>query len=182
MSVVHSRARILALYRSCLRSKQRIPDPEQRLVYDEYIRKAFRSKQHLIPGSKQANLAIEDAQEQLERMDYYHSIRELKEQERQEANKPNAAKESSSKIQSDKRTALLISDPSEKYETVRKWLLDAVPQLHDEDVNVYASKLVEDGFDSNEMLRTELLEEDLKFMKKAHLRALIRAKDIPENR
>jgi hypothetical protein len=72
---------VLRLYKDCLKSAFRIPDPSQRAVYIEYTREGFRSKRasHLVPESVEAIRAIGDAQEQLESMNYYHSIREMKE-------------------------------------------------------------------------------------------------------
>jgi hypothetical protein len=158
---------------------RRIPDPEQRMIYDVYVRDGFRSKQDLIPDSRQAIRAVQDAMEQVERMNYFHSIREMKEEQRRpKENYPykeqqkSSAEESS--IPGDGPSAL----HQEKYDIVQKWLVVAIPHLHTDDIALYVSQLVDDGFDSLEMLENELLQEDLTFMKKAHQRALIRAKGI----
>ena len=79
-----SRGEILSLYKRCLRSMMRIPDVDQRAVYRVYVRDGFRDKVALPEGCKQATNAINDAREQLERMDYYHSIREMKERQKVE--------------------------------------------------------------------------------------------------
>jgi hypothetical protein len=185
---------------------KRIPDTEQRMVYDVYVRDGFRSKQNLIPGSRQAIRAVEDAMEQVESMNYYHSIREMKEEQRRSKenypSKPSkgqqkvSAEESQSSIPGDGPTATdspntyTSSTPpdaseklpsalhQEKCEIVQKWLVAASPHLHTDDITLYALRLVDDGFDSFEMLETELLQEDLTFMKKAHQRALVRVKGI----
>jgi hypothetical protein len=73
-----ARHAVLRLYKNCLKSVLRIPDPSQRAVYIEYTREGFRYK-NLVPESVEANRAIGDTQEQLESMNYYHSIREMKE-------------------------------------------------------------------------------------------------------
>ena len=73
-----SRHAALSLYRSCLRSVKRIPEPDHRVEYALYVRQGFRDKSKLVEGSRQANSALEDAREQLERMNYYHSVREGK--------------------------------------------------------------------------------------------------------
>jgi len=43
-----------------------------------------------------------------------------------------------------------------------------------DDVEAYSARLVDDGFDSLQMLMEQLEEDDLDFMKKAHKRALVR--------
>lgn len=47
---------------------------------------------------------------------------------------------------------------------VRQWLLYHLPKLKPKDVEIYTKRLVEDGFDSGEMLE-EVVEDDLEFMK-----------------
>ena len=61
-------------------------------------------------------------------------------------------------------------------QAVRDWLSGAVPYLQQDDVRRYSLHLVEDGFDSAEILNDHLLEVDLGFMKTAHRRALVAAK------
>ena len=59
----------------------------------------------------------------------------------------------------------------EAYEEVEQWLLSHLPRLQKTDVSNYCWSLIDEGFDSAEML--QLLEfDDLHFMKKAHRRAL----------
>jgi hypothetical protein len=79
-----ARHAVFRLYKGCLKSALRIPDPSQRAVYIEYTRAGFRDKRarNLFPESVEAIRAIAAAQEQLESMNYYHSIRELKLKER----------------------------------------------------------------------------------------------------
>ena len=152
----------------------RIPDPAQRQMYDIYLKTSFRAKQHLVPESRQAIFAIDDAREQLERMNYFHSIREEKQRQQQ------VSKASNDKVVRPAPT--LTKDPtnanSTKKGVVQNWLKEALPHLHDDDLTRYTSRLVEDGFDSVELLETDLVEEDMDFMKKAHRRALIRVKGI----
>jgi len=69
------------------------------------------------------------------------------------------------------------SDPSEQpsHEAVMSWLLTNLPQLQEEDAIAYFNCLLEDGFDSIDMLDEVVLEEDLYFMKRGHQRALMRS-------
>ncbi|KAL7539816.1 hypothetical protein ACHAXR_009636 [Thalassiosira sp. AJA248-18] len=60
------------------------------------------------------------------------------------------------------------------YEEVMYWILTHLPQLQEEDAISYFNSLLEDGFDSIEMC-SEVLEEDLYFMKKGHARSLLRS-------
>ena len=60
-------SKILFLYKQCLRSAQRIPELDQRDTYQSYIRQGFRD----VKQGRQAVMAMKDAEEQLERMDYY---------------------------------------------------------------------------------------------------------------
>ena len=66
----------------------------------------------------------------------------------------------------------------ERAREVRAWIESAVPHMYPDDTASYAGTLVRDGFDSIGMIESELEEEDLAFMKKAHRRALIRARGI----
>ena len=60
----------------------------------------------------------------------------------------------------------------ESQDEVRDWILSHLPRLTEEDVAKYCTCLVQDGFDSTDVL-TAVNEEDLHFMKKAHKRVLI---------
>jgi hypothetical protein len=159
---------------------QRIPDLSQRATYDIYLRGSFKGKGNLVPNSREAIMAIEDAVEQLESMDYYHSIREEKERRQTETDDTAKSPSSTPNHHHLVSTSGSITSmaASEKSTIVEKWLTEALPQLHADDIAAYSSLLVEDGFDSVEVLETELLAEDLDFMKKAHRRALIRVKDL----
>ena len=64
---------------------------------------------------------------------------------------------------------------------VQNWLTKTLPQLYADDAAIYARSFVKEGFDSVQMLEGELLGDDLAFMKKAHRRALIRAKSLKES-
>jgi hypothetical protein len=82
LSSTAARHAVLRLYKGCLKSALRSPDPSQRAVYIEYTREGFRNPRarNLVPESVEAIRAIGAAQEQLESMNYYHSIRVLKEE------------------------------------------------------------------------------------------------------
>lgn len=75
-----AKRQVLTLYRECLRSAHRIPDGSQRATYLDYTRQGFRDRAKLPPDSSEALRAKTNAEEQLERMNYYHSIRDIKEQ------------------------------------------------------------------------------------------------------
>ena len=61
----------------------------------------------------------------------------------------------------------------EKEKTVESFLITSVPCIYMDDVRTYTTRLVDDGFDSLQMLMDQLEEDDLHFMKKAHKRALL---------
>lgn len=83
--------KVLQLYRECLKSAHRIPDGSQRATYLDYTRQGFRDRARLPYDTNEALRAIRDAEEQLERMNYYHSIREMKEQAKPHWNDANTA-------------------------------------------------------------------------------------------
>ena len=70
------------------------------------------------------------------------------------------------------RTLNLYLTRKESQDEVRDWILSHLPRLTEEDVAKYCTCLVQDGFDSTDVL-TAVNEEDLHFMKKAHKRVLI---------
>lgn len=178
------RSAILRLYRQCLKSVNRIPDTEQRFMYDSYVKDGFRSKQALPSESRQAKAAIADATEQLERMNYYHSIRERKEQELKDTNVSGRSErmETMNDVRQAARapeetvieTDRLISIDDNKKKIVKEWLQFYLPNLYSDDLEMYACHLIQEGFDSKQMLEEELLKEDLHFMKSAHRRVLLR--------
>lgn len=177
----YGRRQVLSLYRSCRRSMFRIPDPAQRQMYETHLKSSFRAKRHLVPESREAIFAIDDAREQLDRMDYFHSIREEKERQQELSTRSNKEAVSSGLALSYRQEPALVKDDTgdvddRKIEIVQSWLKEALPQLYADDLARYTSHLVMDGFDSTELLETELIKEDLNFMKKAHRRALIRIK------
>ena len=178
-----NRSEILSLYRRCLRSMLRIPDVDQRAVYRVYVRDAFRDKATLAAGCKQAANAISDAREQLERMDYYHSIREMKERQKLERQGNGiiggAGKRKEPYQPKSDRTIVQTNEDEnagkdERCLFARQWLLNLIPHLHKEDVAAYSERLVNDGFDCEESF-VELQVEDLDFMKVAHKRMVVRA-------
>ena len=166
-------SKCLSLYRKCLRSAYRIPEADQRLTYLSYTRQGFRDKQNLDPESRHAVLAFKDAEEQLERMDYYHSIREEKmriKQQQQQQQQQEAI------VSVPDSTKLLVNSDfvDDRAKMIRQWLHEAIPDLHDDDTNQYIQQLIEDGFDTLTLLLNELLIEDLVFMKKGHKRAVVK--------
>ena len=66
------------------------------------------------------------------------------------------------------------SSSSSSFDEVMYWLLTHLPNLQEEDAISYFHYLLEDGFDTVDILQ-ELLEEDLYFMKKGHRRAMMRS-------
>ena len=60
---------------------------------------------------------------------------------------------------------------AEKAETIHMWLGAALPDLSVKDKTAYASKLLDDGFDTLELL-SSVHPSDLEFMKKGHKRAI----------
>lgn len=71
--------------------------------------------------------------------------------------------------------ALTASDSLrlEKEKAVQSFLITSLPCIYMDDVRDYTKRLVNDGFDSLQMLTEQLEENDLDFMKKAHKRALL---------
>lgn len=61
---------------------------------------------------------------------------------------------------------------SEAQLTVEKWLKNELPNLNSDDLTSYSKRLLDDGFDSAEML-DHLEAGDVDFMKKAHRRVLV---------
>jgi len=175
-----SRHAARSLYRSCLRSVKRIPEPDHRLEYEKYTRQGFRDKRKLVEGSRQAIVALEDAREQLERMNYYHSIREGKEAARQQQQKENSKDhimltENVTHITTNTATTITPTLSSPTIKMIHTWLEKALPQLSDPDKNHYTTCLLEDGFDSMDLLQKDLVPgQDLEFMKKGHQRAIRR--------
>jgi Complex 1 protein (LYR family) len=165
-----SRFKILHLYKQCLRSVQRIPEADQRLTYLSYTRLGFRDKQHLVPDSKHAVIAFKDAEEQSERMNYYHSVREEQLRiatEKRQATAPamvDAPKAEDAFSETDEKSQAIM--------IIRQWLLEAIPDLKVPDTSRYIQRLIDDGFDTVTLLRNQLQIEDLEFMKKGHKRAV----------
>ena len=61
----------------------------------------------------------------------------------------------------------------QKEKIVQSFLITSLPSIYMDDVEAYSARLVDDGFDSLQMLMEQLEEDDLDFMKKAHKRALL---------
>ncbi len=75
-------------------------------------------------------------------------------------------------------TAAAVVSVVNREQVVRAWLLKYLPTLREDDLNLYTHRLVEDGFDSVDMLEHELVEDDLAFMRKAHKRSMGRKKNF----
>ena len=72
--------------------------------------------------------------------------------------------------QRDNEEKFLTNDRA--YEEVMQWLLAYLPRLQEDDAKKYCEHLMEDGFDSIDVLGG-VREDDLDFMKKGHKRMLI---------
>lgn len=175
-----SRSAVLRLYRQCLLSAKRIPDVDQRLTYEAYIRNGFRSKQGLPRDSRQAKAAIADAEEQCCRMDYYHSIRESKQSgvvvDKEETISRDDEEEEHDALQEALPQGQSTPNrPPDKKQVVQEWLQTLLPNLYPDDLESYSRHLIDEGFDSRQMLEDELLEADLYFVKTAHRRAILKS-------
>eukprot|EP00978_Attheya_sp_CCMP212_P047095 scaffold421223_cov47-Attheya_sp.AAC.2 len=180
---IKKRLDVLGLYRKCLRCAQDIPDHGSRATFDIYIRDGFYSRKDLFPNSRQAELAIQDAQEQLERMLYFQSIMAQKQTQKVSSREKSTAEltKSDDVSRTTQSTTLISSDEGvvsninlAKMGVVEDWLSKALPELHMDDLHNYVLHLVKEGFDSLTMLEQELVPEDLDFMKTAHKRVLLR--------
>ena len=69
---------ILALFRRCIRSAQKIPDPNRRAAYLIHVREGFHKHAHIPSNSREELLAYRDGMEQVEQMEYYHSQMKMK--------------------------------------------------------------------------------------------------------
>lgn len=74
------RKEVLSLYGACLRSARKCPEWEQREMMKAYVRMKFRHEQNTRDPGRVRTL-VADAKEELEQMEYYHSIYELKKQQ-----------------------------------------------------------------------------------------------------
>ncbi|RLN63005.1 hypothetical protein BBJ29_001676 [Phytophthora kernoviae] len=68
---------VLQLYAQCLRSARKCPQWEQREMMKTYVRMKFRGEMATQNPDRVRSL-LTDAKEELERMEYYHSIYEAK--------------------------------------------------------------------------------------------------------
>mmetsp|Transcript_24636 Transcript_24636/g.53398 ORF Transcript_24636/g.53398 Transcript_24636/m.53398 type:complete len:180 (-) Transcript_24636:1598-2137(-) len=160
-----NKSSILGLYRRCIRSAQKMPDPNQCASYLIHIRDGFNRRAHLASNSREALLAYRDGMEQVEQMEYYHSQMKMKQ------NEENETATDTPKIE-------IVNSPlshdANTNPPIEQWLLRHLPHLKEADVTKYSQHLVDDGFDSVAFIEEELLEEDLSFMKKAHRRVIAR--------
>lgn len=164
---------VVTLYRQCMKSVKRIPDADQRSMYYFYVRDGFQKRKQMPHSSMTTTRVIEDTKEQVERMNYYHSIREKKKRTNQQSSNVTISMEPI--INDSKNESTTAMTMKKKRTIVTSWLLEQVPHLHNDDVENYTTNLIQDGFDSLYMLENELLESDLQhFMKKAHQRVLIK--------
>ena len=161
-----TRRQIISLYRDCLHCVKRIPNLDYKQTYNIYVKESFRSKTSV--ASLQAR--IDDGREQLERMNYYLSIAKLK--------CDNSDSSLTNSVDDEKVTMIQDasngSHKSTRMEPVKKWMQASLSFLNPSDIDHYVDKLFADGFDSVQIIKMELRDEDLGFMKKAHRRALNR--------
>jgi hypothetical protein len=71
-----------------------------------------------------------------------------------------------------KQVAPIAKPQEDSPSTVETWLQSQLPNLNSSDLQTYSKQLLDDGFDSVEMLN-HLEVGDLGFMKKAHQRVLV---------
>ncbi|OQR97861.1 hypothetical protein ACHHYP_09896 [Achlya hypogyna] len=67
------RKEVLAMYRACLQSAAQCPEEKHRATMRAYTQMKFRDKAH-IRDTKAIALLLADAKEELDRMNYYHSM------------------------------------------------------------------------------------------------------------
>ncbi|KAG3028161.1 hypothetical protein JG687_00006482 [Phytophthora cactorum] len=77
---------VLQLYTQCLRSARRCPQWEQREMMKAYVQMKFRDEMKTQDPDRVRTL-LADGREELERMNYYHSIYEAKQREQEAAAK-----------------------------------------------------------------------------------------------
>lgn len=171
MATNTTRLAILNLYKRCLQSIKRMPLENHRLMYYNYTRDSFRKTNSPFTVLER----MKDAEEQLERMNYYHSVRAQQQQTQHITNATNNTERPPDSVTTNETVSNEIT-------TVRNWILKVVPFLNTKDVALYANHLVEDGFDSVDIIEQELTPDDLDFMKKAHKRALVRYLEGCENK
>mmetsp|Transcript_30970 Transcript_30970/g.47242 ORF Transcript_30970/g.47242 Transcript_30970/m.47242 type:complete len:179 (+) Transcript_30970:41-577(+) len=166
LTTTTTRLSISNLYKRCMQSVKRIPSENHRLTYLVYIRGAFRSTTSPYTLTER----MKDAEEQLKRMNYYHSLRD------QNKKQPSPSTTNVTIKDRPSQTDLIETGetPSNETAIMNDWILKAVPFLNTKDVRLYAQHLIKDGFDSVEIVEQELAPDDLDFMKKAHKRALVR--------
>ncbi|EQC37194.1 hypothetical protein SDRG_05420 [Saprolegnia diclina VS20] len=67
------RREVVQVYRHCLQSAARCPEQTHRATMRAYVQMKFRDKAH-VRDAKAIALLLADAKEELERMNYYHSM------------------------------------------------------------------------------------------------------------
>lgn len=75
---------VRSLYAQCLRSARKCPAWEQREMMRAYVKMKFRADAHVQDPARIQSL-LADAREELERMNYYHSVYQAKLREEQAA-------------------------------------------------------------------------------------------------
>ncbi|EGZ13276.1 hypothetical protein PHYSODRAFT_513891 [Phytophthora sojae] len=75
---------VLQLYAQCLRSARRCPQWEQRQMMTAYVQMKFRDEM-MTQDPDRVRALLADGREELERMDYYHSVYEAKQRAQQAA-------------------------------------------------------------------------------------------------
>ncbi|ETI42469.1 hypothetical protein F441_12406 [Phytophthora nicotianae CJ01A1] len=77
---------VLQLYAQCLRSARRCPQWEQREMMKTYVQMKFRDEMNTQDPDR-VRVLLADGREELERMNYYHSVYEAKQREKEAAAK-----------------------------------------------------------------------------------------------
>nr|CCA22401.1 conserved hypothetical protein [Albugo laibachii Nc14] len=73
---------VLRLYRDCLRSARKCPEWQNREMVKAYIKLKFREQQSL-RDPRAIKLLLREGNEELDRMQYYHEMYQLKVQNKQ---------------------------------------------------------------------------------------------------
>ncbi|TMW69394.1 hypothetical protein Poli38472_001550 [Pythium oligandrum] len=90
MSKMALKTDVLRVYRACLRSARKCPAWEQREMMKTYVRLKFRDQVQL-KDETQIRRLLADAKEELEQMEYYHSVYAAKQREKEERDRQMAS-------------------------------------------------------------------------------------------
>lgn len=75
------RSKVLSVYRACMRSAQKCPEWENCEMMKSYVRMKFRHEKDTQDPARIRQL-IEEAQDELNSMEYYHSVYKAKQDEK----------------------------------------------------------------------------------------------------